>query len=171
MCRDLFFIPLLAKAFAAPDRRRSLKSAFDEIERTGRQEGYERGHEQFGEFLSAATPVGSVHVTIGLAGMRIELSVPFPAGQEVMIPDVRPGRCTLALSTGLVLGELDLSAEDLIWEAAFPATSFKMAADTGEGGAICARIYPLQGGIGDIRTYPGFESGSLGITLVRRDGG
>lgn len=168
MSRDMFFIPVLAKAFAAANRRVSLAQALTDIRHMGSQTGYEGGRAQWHQFLAAARPPASGQVLVGAEGIRIELSVPFPTNVEVMIPDLQPGHCTVMLSTGLVLGEMDLTAEDLIWEAAFDGVDFKMAADTEAQEPICSRTHHLKNGAAQVRTYPGVERGSIGVMLMRR---
>jgi hypothetical protein len=109
-------------------------------------------------------------VHVGPNGVHVELDVPFPANVEVWIPDLQPAHCIVTLSTGLLIGELDLTAADLVWESAFEGIDFRMAADTADQGPVCARTYSLYGGGAKLHTYPGVESGSIGITLVRRVG-
>ena len=168
MNRELFFIPLLAKEFAHPRRRSALAAALHEIEAAGRQAGYEIGHAQFTRFMAEARPTASGQVIVDTDGIHIWLDVPVPSNVEVLIPGLKPAHCQILLSTGLVLAELDLTAEDLIWDAAFGSEPFRMAADTEGQAPACARIYRLYGSSGDLRTYPGVESGSIGITLARR---
>jgi hypothetical protein len=165
--RDLYFIPLLSEAFAQPDRHAALIRAFEAAARLGAGSDYEAGYKQWERFLAAARPVARARVTETAEGVWIELDVPFPSGVEAVLTDLQPGRHTVALSTGLVLGRYEFVAEDLIWEHAFSAEAFKMAADTGEPAAYCARTYPLECGVGAIRTYPGFESGAIGIIIER----
>lgn len=169
MPKDMFFIPLMAKAFSAPDRRRAIKEALEEMARMGTQGEYERGRGQCERFLAAARPVVSGRVRASSDSTHIELDVPFPADVELMVPGLQPGRCIVTLNTGLVVAELDLTAEDLIWDAAFGATDLRMAADTEEDAVCCAQTYRMQRGAGEIRTYPGIESGSIGIIFVRRE--
>ncbi len=167
MNRDLYFIPLLSEAFAQPHRTAGLQRMFETVSQLGAMVGYARAQRQWERFLAAARPVARARVTEDPEGVIIELDVPFPSGIEAVLTDLRPGRHTVALGTGLVLGRYEFAAEDLIWEQAFSSESFKMAADTVEPAVYCARTYPLECGVGAIRTYPGFESGAIGITIER----
>ena len=51
---DLYFIPILARALKQPRTRAALREAFVEIERLGREPGYERGLAQFHRFMVTA---------------------------------------------------------------------------------------------------------------------
>ena len=53
MNKDLYFIPIIARALDAPQKGSALAGAFAAIERFGRQKQYQRGFEQFRRFMEA----------------------------------------------------------------------------------------------------------------------
>ena len=82
------------------------------------------------------------------------------------IDDIRPGRYTLQIDTGLVLWEGELTARDLIWTEAFGGRSLELAAESGEIRRRPARtIHVPESGV-ILRIFPGIESGSLEIELT-----
>ena len=50
---NLYFIPLLAKAFEGPDRATAFKNALSEIIRLGKSTEYKKGFEQFEQFVAS----------------------------------------------------------------------------------------------------------------------
>ena len=51
MTKDLYFIPVLDKAFQEAESEAALKNAFDEIERLGKQKQYREGFSNFKRFM------------------------------------------------------------------------------------------------------------------------
>jgi len=51
MTEDLYFIPVLEKAFQEAESKTALKNAFDEIERLGKQKQYREGFSNFNRFM------------------------------------------------------------------------------------------------------------------------
>jgi hypothetical protein len=49
--KNLFFIPIIARAFQSSDPSRSMEEAFEEIDELGKREEYREGFEQFMEFI------------------------------------------------------------------------------------------------------------------------
>lgn len=54
MNKDLFFVPIIAKAVAQADRKASLRQAFNEIAELGQKPEYAQGLKQFRQFMEAA---------------------------------------------------------------------------------------------------------------------
>lgn len=52
--KNLYFIPIIARAFSSVDQKRAMKEAFSEIRELGNQAEYEEGFRQFLEFIEAA---------------------------------------------------------------------------------------------------------------------
>jgi len=50
---NLYFIPILAKAFEIPDRAAAFKNALSEIIRLGKSAEYKKGFEQFEQFIAS----------------------------------------------------------------------------------------------------------------------
>ena len=50
---NLYFIPILAKAFEGPDRTMAFKNALSEIIRLGESAGYKKGFKQFEQFIAS----------------------------------------------------------------------------------------------------------------------
>ena len=83
------------------------------------------------------------------------------------IKELVPGTYRLKFDTGRDLWEGELTAEDLIWSAAFPGRPLQLAADTGETASPPSREFPLLGGEIAVRIFPGVESGRMEITVQR----
>ncbi|MGA2497746.1 MAG: hypothetical protein ABSH20_08395 [Tepidisphaeraceae bacterium] len=54
MNEDLYFLPLIESALAAPDSRSALRSAFAQIKQLGGQAAYAAGYRQFLRFMAAS---------------------------------------------------------------------------------------------------------------------
>lgn len=54
MNKDLFFVPIIAKAVSQADRKASLRQAFNEIAELGQKPEYAQGLKQFRQFMEAA---------------------------------------------------------------------------------------------------------------------
>jgi len=52
MNRNVYFVPILARALRGPDRGESLEKAFTAIERLGQETGYEEGYRNFCRFMA-----------------------------------------------------------------------------------------------------------------------
>jgi hypothetical protein len=66
--KDLYFLPILARAHACKDPERAMREAFDEILKLGKNHQYERGFRQFQEFVKESfQPSGKDHRDVRLA--------------------------------------------------------------------------------------------------------
>ncbi|MFC1761013.1 hypothetical protein ACFL6U_02910 [Planctomycetota bacterium] len=61
MDHDLYFIPLIARALQHKDTEESLRQAFDEIESLGQQPDYQRGYQQYRQFMVAVDDHATEH--------------------------------------------------------------------------------------------------------------
>ena len=52
--KQLYFIPIIARALQVDDTKRAMEEAFDEIKDLGKQEEYHEGFQQFLEFINTA---------------------------------------------------------------------------------------------------------------------
>lgn len=82
----------------------------------------------------------------------------------VSIGNLQPGLYTLKLTTGWALWEGELTAEDLLWTAAFPGQALALAADTEAKPGDPSREFLLLEGEIVIKIFPGIESGSMEIS-------
>lgn len=89
---------------------------------------------------------------------------PSPASHRV--EEVLPGQYQIALDSGRVLWEGELTRADLLWEAAFPELGLAMAADTEEDALPTTRDIVLLDGAVVLRTSPGMEHGHLLIEIM-----
>ena len=132
MKRDLYFIPILCRAFDEPDRAAALRRAFAEIERLGRFENYRVGLRQFHRFMKEAYTRPVPHLLLEKDRSIIARIVPGQTADEVRITGIVPGTYSLRLDTGRLLWTGNLEEKDLIWACAFPTAALPLAADTEE---------------------------------------
>ena len=81
------------------------------------------------------------------------------------IANIRPGSYRIALESGRVLWEGELTGKDLIWTEAYPQEPFKLAADTAARKAPATKQVNLWNGQITIRVFAGLESGRLEIAM------
>lgn len=167
MNKDLFFIPIFAKAFQQPDRVGALRNALAEIEQLGQTEEYRIGLEQFDRFMAEAYSQQVPHVRLEKDGVTIAELVPSLATEEIRVPGILPGLYSVYLSTGRLLWAGSLDEEDLLWAQAFPSASLRLAADSAESRAACTRELKLLQDEIVVRVYPGLENGMIGIRIDR----
>lgn len=167
MNRDLYFLPILARAFKAPDRLAALREALELIATMGRTDTHRHGYKQFQRFLLEAYCQQVPRVLIELESNILAAIVPSRATHEVLVPDILPGEYTIRLSTGRVLWSARLHSADLRWSEAFPQAPLRLAADTAETDRLCTREMRLLDGEILVRVYPGVDVGTIGITVDR----
>jgi len=163
MNKDLYFIPILCRAFDEPDRVAALGSAFAEIERLGQFKNYRRGLWQFRRFMKEALTRTLPELLLEKGRSVIARIVPDQTVHEMVITGITPGTYSLRLDTGRLLWTAGLAAKDLFWAQAFPATPLRLAADSHGTRQPCSR--ELQLGQLLLRVYPGLEGGTLGIRI------
>ena len=166
--KDLYFVPLLEKAFREPDRAEALRRAFTEIEERGRQEPYRVGHQQFCQFMKAAVIRPLPDIRLEREGNLLARVDPLRAAEEVRIAGLMPGLYAVRLSTGRLLWSGSLDATDLFWDRAFPGKPLRVAADSDTAPDTCSREFKLPGDEVLLRVYPGVESGTMGIRVRLR---
>ena len=163
MKRDLYFIPILCRAFDEPDRAAALRRAFAEIERLGRFENYRVGLRQFHRFMKEAYTRPVPHLLLEKDRSIIARIVPGQTADEVRITGIVPGTYSLRLDTGRLLWTAGLEAKDVLWAEAFPSTPLRLAADSHGTQKPCSRELKLGKLL--LRVYPGLEGGTLGIRI------
>jgi hypothetical protein len=182
---DMFFIPLIADAFRQPDPRAALGAAFRNIQTVGREPRFRTAIQQFVRFMAsarqslteAASDEASLRIPDGLDRVSaVELAIvradrclaTFPFDQRlrvVRISSIDPGHYQLRTDTGRTLWERELGPQDVLWSMAFPGQNLAAAADTDEAAQPPTYEISLMRGTVVLRVLPGFESGSLEITL------
>jgi hypothetical protein len=165
MSKDLFFIATLAEAFRAEDPAANLQETLFEIEKTGEHPEYQQGLEQFYRFLIESRPVHQLRILVEQDGQVLGHSSVWDGSSESRVGGIRPGRYVIRLSTGRVIGELELVARDLIWSLAYPGRPLGLAADTGATSRAFTREFYLLGGEVQVRIYPGVSTGAMGIRV------
>ena len=190
MSRDLYFIPIIEKALRAKDIDKSLREAFVQIIKTGREPGYVHAFLQFQRFME---DVKNAHSLIGedkLADRSVEAEAHESPMQIILEKEGRvfgtcwfdslPGRCSIKhilpgayrvkLETGRIVWEGSITEEDCIWIHAYPGQPLNFAADTGDDERQPSRAVSVLGGAILLHFYPGIETGVLAIEL-REAGG
>lgn len=189
MSKDLYFIKLLNRALASSQPREELQDAFDEIEKLGKQPGYEKGYGQFLKFMSLMgaderkelidPEIWRRGIEEWLESTASDASMPLivlerngevlariqveEKGNTGTIGDLRPGSYLLRLESGWVLWKGDLSKTDLIWRHTFPEEALPLAAETERITAKISREIELLQGELAIKVMPGRSSGRMDI--------
>jgi hypothetical protein len=93
-------------------------------------------------------------------------SIPVEDGAfNTKIKDLKTGFYNVRLNTGRILWQGELTAEDLVWTAAFPEADMAMAADTdGHTDHVSKEIRLLAGDL-IIRIIPELETGCIEIEI------
>lgn len=164
---DLYFLVVLAQAFADSKPLEALAQAFAEIERLGRLEEFRNGFHQFQRFIAEAYSAQVPTVQLERDGTVLAEVIPCLAIHEVRISVIEPGDYAFRLSTGRVLWTGRIETNDVHWAAAFPTEALPLAADTGDAKEIHTRELRLLHGEIVARVYPGVEHGTIGITIDR----
>ncbi|MBI1390118.1 MAG: hypothetical protein GC154_16880 [bacterium] len=186
MSHELYFLPLLMKAFDEPDRKQALLQAFEEIRTLGGRPGYQDGYVQFQEFMrcSEESAIETLLTDWEEAPLRLPAMETFPdlilhmngrtvgtiylspTGASSSFAPILPGLCQLRLSTGWVIWEERLNDKDLLWTSAFPGQPLLMAAETVESQTPISReFHPLDGAL-TITVHPGLEAGILRVQFT-----
>lgn len=79
------------------------------------------------------------------------------------LKNIAPGRYGFKLETGRLIGEEELSRNELLWEYAYPSQDLRLAADTEETLPIPTRTINFLNGEISINVFPGIDSGRLEI--------
>jgi len=191
MSKDLYFIPIIEQALKGEDPGESLREAFRQIVRLGREPLYGDAFVQFRRFMEE---VESAHVLLGgeePSDQIMEVMThPFPIGIIVekegqafgtcrfdtipgrqSISNVLPGGYRIKMETGRVIWEGPITEKECIWKKAYPGRPLKLAADTGEDDLLPSKTVPLLEGTILLQFYPGVGSGVLAIKLLEGSGG
>lgn len=167
MNKDLYFIPLLARAYDASDRVAGLKNAFGEIQQLGQLKKHRVGLEQFHRFMAESICKPVPNLLVAKENITIAELVPIQAVSEFRIAGLLPGFYSIRLETGRLLWAGHLREEDLLWALAFPSTALSLAADTHDTQDQWTRELKLLQEEIIVNVYPGLESGMLGIKIAR----
>jgi hypothetical protein len=165
MNKDLYFIPILARAFDQADRVEALQKALAEIERLGELEPYRFGLQQFHRFMADASHSQTPGLCLEKDGVALAELDPSQAIKEIRIPGMLPGSYSVRLATGRLLWAAKLEKEDLQWAYAFPSEALRLAAESDESRVVCTREFQLLQDEVIVRVYPGIESGTIGIRI------
>lgn len=110
---------------------------------------------------------------------KIELEIEVEKGQlsfglyrlekgldRIVIPGIQPGDYTIKLSTGLLLWEGQLSAEQLLWHLAFPGQKLPAAAESRRLDQQATVTSELLDGEIRLVVLPGLESGTIVLNFT-----
>jgi len=189
MHKDLYFIPLLAEAFAATDMRRALTAALGRIAQVGQLEQYRCGFAQYQTWLAAVAAATKRDTESPLVaelpwlhaqdiGLRVACDGTLLwAGRverptRIIIGDgVRPGSYSVETETGWMLTRFDLATSDLVWQRGDNARPIRVAADDGSHQPAPARDLVLPHVGLSIRVYRGREHGHIELLHAEADHG
>jgi hypothetical protein len=186
MSKDLYFIPILARALEQDDVQAACKTAFRTIDALGQQPAYRQGYYQFRQFMDdvligvVTERVGNLVETLDavlspspeLALTLAKDDVPLLAVPALLTPavsatcQVAPGCYTLSTNTGWLLWRDELRPKDVFWTEAHPDAPLALAADSDRTiESSATRDVCLLGGELRLRVYPGVETGRLVIDV------
>jgi hypothetical protein len=81
------------------------------------------------------------------------------------LKSIAPGRYGFRLETGRLIGEEELSRNELLWEYAYPRQDLRLAADTEDTLSIPTRTIKFLNGEISINVFPGIDSGRLELEI------
>ena len=165
MSRDLFFLPLIARARQARDCLPALTEALGRISEQGREPGHEVGWEQFLDFAAAAGTATAVECDLVRDSEAVATVRLTPGGHRAVVAQVTPGHYCLVQRTGRVLWEGQIRDSDLYWGLAWPGRPLELAAATDDTAAPVSLTEVIMGGEIKLSVYPGLESGMIGLEL------
>lgn len=113
----------------------------------------------------AEVPEGPVTIIIDKDGKpyrTIAISKPFFIQS---LKNIGPGQYRFRLETGRLIGEEDLTKNDLLWGYAYPGENLRLAADTGYPKPRPKRTIKLLNGEVNINVFPGIDSGRLELEI------
>lgn len=183
MNRDLYFIPLIERALREHDPKAALVQAFQRIRELAQLQQYRRGYREFLLFMASAYDARE----LGAPGEQDYRALGFPTPEvefhlfrqreciakcifdrvrgSAVVEGIRPGSYRLALASGRIIWEAELTEKDVSWSAAYPAKPVQLAADSGETTQRPTREIRLLEGTVILRLYPGLDRGTLVIEV------
>lgn len=189
MSDEMYFMPIIAKALQQDAPTAAMRKAFERIESMSQEPRYRSGYQQFMRFMAVAGEKNwpekmqqlwtelcktfdrpsSVQVLIAQDGNCVAVcSLEASSGIE-SVGGITPGAYRLSFDTGRVLWQGNLTAQELLWDKAFPGQPLRMAADSDHARRCPSREIPLLGGV-IVRVYPGMEAGVLEIEFNAQKG-
>jgi hypothetical protein len=183
MSKELYFIPIIVQAFQRTDREPALREAFDRIIELGRDERFRVGYRQFLRFMECSlqqwvedafgSPQGREafeapirgEVVLERDGDRLGSWTIAELPVQTNVVNVRPGYYRLAMDTGWVLWEENLTAKELVFAQAFPDQGLPLAAQTDEAALAPTREVSLLNGSLTIHVLAGLEHGVLELSF------
>ena len=117
------------------------------------------------DLLNDDTEPAPLQLVVARDGIELQTIELVDLPQTFRIRRIRPGTYRVGLSTGLVVWEGRLTAQDLEWAKAYRDMPIQLAADTGEcQSSPKLELRLLDGGIA-IRVFPGIETGCMEIEV------
>jgi len=178
MNKDLYFIPILQRAFEAPDPSRALSGALDEIRVLGRQPELRRGYEQFLAFMTEAaqavestvaddlgTNEAEYKIAVEVDGWELAVFRFSPERRRANLDGIRPGVYTLRAGTGVALWRKRLTDAELIHGGEEMKRPLPLAADTEDAASLPTRMERAFYDSVIVKVFSGFESGRLQVEI------
>ena len=89
---------------------------------------------------------------------------------RVVILGIQEGEYTVKLSTGLLLWQGKVRAEEVLWQLAYPGKKLPVAAETKMLRQQPTLVSDLLNGEGKLEVFPNLESGTIVLTFKRANG-
>ncbi len=163
--KDLYFLPLIADAYARADHYTAFVHTFRQIAELGRRATHRCGLEQFHQFMLGAARGVRMTFVVFRDGNELGRLAVEPAGALAVLPAITPGDYTVCLDTGREVWRRRLAQSDLVWAEAFPSAPLDVAAATEEARQGCTRREALFGGEVLLNVFAGVEAGQIGIEM------
>ena len=169
MKNDMYFLPILARAIKASDRKTQLHKAMEAIKSLSRDPENATGYHQFLQFMQAAKEsrqAEPIKLVIRKEDQDIKTIVLDRPSFTYRVSGIAPGFYSVELSTGWALWEESLTDEDLIWTVAYPQADIRLAAKTEDGVHQPTGEFFLLDGRLILRVFPSFENGWIEVETV-----
>ena len=182
---DLYFIPIIITALKASNKTEAIKEAFAQIEQLGQEQPYQTGYRQFCMFMHEVNLAqehidmdeierrlidyfGSrhtFHIIVEKDDSLLKMLEFSSAGGSTVLKDIYPGSYRFTLAGGLVIWQGCLTEADVFLHKASGESDLKMAADSEGTEPQPSRVESLWDGAVELSIFPGFDAGSIKITV------
>ena len=160
MANNLHFVTKLRDALASEDPSRLARTMAD-LERLGKEPDNVQAFRQYRRFLEIAQ--SGFTISISNNNQLIE-QLPLSSLKSAQLyGPITPGPCSIQTSSGWLIWEEELSAQDLIWEIAFEQDDLPLAAEGISSSPKPTRVISVSSF--EIAIVPGLESGYLRLNL------
>ncbi len=191
---NLYFIPILAKAFESVDQIEAMNKALREIIKLGKRKEYHVGYEQFKQFVESGIKSQNkakelidriksnpellekyykideeqktdISLEIYKEEKQISSQSLVPKEEQLTFTNIEPGNYSIRLSNGRVMWDGEIKIEDVTINKSQPQKVYSLAAKTDKSDITPTRTIELLKDEMQLLIYAGLEFGKFKIIL------